>query len=58
MRNVDRRKFVSGIGAATLASIAGCSGGGPPTETPTPTPSRGDLVERYRSELGRRRGRQ
>ena len=28
MRNVDRRKFVSGIGAATLASIAGCSGGG------------------------------
>ena len=28
MRKVDRRKFVSGIGAATLASIAGCSGGG------------------------------
>ena len=28
MRKVDRRKFVSGIGAATLAGIAGCSGGG------------------------------
>ena len=28
MRQIDRRKFVSGIGAATLASIAGCSGGG------------------------------
>ena len=27
MRKVDRREFVSGLGAATLASIAGCSGG-------------------------------
>ncbi|MFD1601055.1 phosphate/phosphite/phosphonate ABC transporter substrate-binding protein [Halobellus rarus] len=28
MRQVDRRKFVSGIGAATLAGVAGCSSGG------------------------------
>lgn len=28
MRKIDRRKFVSGVGAVTLASIAGCSGGG------------------------------
>jgi phosphonate transport system substrate-binding protein len=28
MRRVDRRKFVSGIGAAALAGVAGCSGGG------------------------------
>ncbi|WP_311173811.1 phosphate/phosphite/phosphonate ABC transporter substrate-binding protein [Halobellus ordinarius] len=28
MREVDRRKFVSGIGAAALAGVAGCSGGG------------------------------
>jgi phosphonate transport system substrate-binding protein len=27
MRKVDRREFVSGLSAATLASIAGCSGG-------------------------------
>jgi phosphonate transport system substrate-binding protein len=28
MREIDRRKFVSGISAVTLASIAGCSGSG------------------------------
>ncbi|WP_136592032.1 phosphate/phosphite/phosphonate ABC transporter substrate-binding protein [Salinigranum halophilum] len=28
MRKIDRRKFVSGVSAVTLASIAGCSGGG------------------------------
>ena len=28
MREIDRRKFVSGVGAVTLTGIAGCTGGG------------------------------